>query len=78
MGVMLTLEPVAGGTPKEAIADLARVAERLGIMCCLNVNGVDVFAFPGNDPEHLYERWCLAIDNAYKTAFVLLPAEQSQ
>lgn len=58
MSFALRLESIASPRPVEdEIADLPRIAFRLGLSLNVNVNGVELYVHPGDTPEQLVERW---------------------
>lgn len=51
----LKVEAFAGCDIAEAACDLCRLADRVGILCELPFNGVNLWARPGDDPQRLVE-----------------------
>jgi hypothetical protein len=55
--LILKVEALAGTTIEDACRDLCALADRVGILCEVPFNGVDVWAFPGTNPARLADAW---------------------
>lgn len=53
----LKVELFAGIHVNEAAADLCELANRIGVRCEADFNGVKLWARPGDDPARLAESW---------------------
>ena len=53
----IKVEAIAGADVRKACADLTALADKLGVMCSCNFNGVDALALPGAEPGEVYRDW---------------------
>lgn len=53
----LSVDLFAGIHVDEAAADLCELANRIGVRCVGDFNGVKLWARPGDDPARLVESW---------------------
>lgn len=53
----LKVELFAGIRVDEAAADLCELANRIGVRCEADFNGVKLWARPGDDPQRLAASW---------------------
>lgn len=57
MGIMLTLDTIAGGRPIDAFVDMCRVATALRIWVKASVNGIEVMVAPDDRPNVIDQNW---------------------
>lgn len=53
--ITLKLELFAGTDIRDAASDLCQLADRIGILCEANFNGVHLWARPGDNPLRLVD-----------------------
>lgn len=55
--LLLRLEACPGATVLEVCRDAVEVAGRMGLDVLVDVNGTDVLAGPGDDPNGVHRTW---------------------
>ena len=55
--IRIKVEAFAGATIEDTCRDLCALADRIGILCEVPFNGVQLWAYPGTDPVALADEW---------------------
>ena len=53
----LKVEPIAGTDVRDVASELVQLAERIGVLCEANFNGVKLWARPGDNPLRLADAY---------------------
>lgn len=51
----LEVDVFAGTNVVDAASDLCQLADRIGVLCVVDFNGVKLWAYPGGNPQRLIE-----------------------